>query len=374
MAGVTSAQSIASADLKENAAREAQADDLGMLYAALAGYDTMAVAPQALAVAYKAYEIPEALPGYLTLAERQQIAERSRASLQTLLPLFDAATVSMTLGQFEAAAAIYDAILERFPSREMYNNAAVARARTATAADEASYPWLLDGLTRLPRTIRRGGTVEPAKREALLKAAADNLDRAMALDSEYAVARVNRGLIGLAQGETNRARAELESARKLARGSAVIASAVEAGEALASGRPLSAAGTPGSGVGASPAIGRSELRPGGRSPKQGPAKPSVIDLPGGLTLSVATMPQHRWFSIRFPGEAASIAALVMGGPGSASAGPLHVGMSRDEWAPLLGAPTADIALFPARTYSFQSLGLLLQVDESDRVREIIVYQ
>lgn len=373
MAGIKSAQEIAQMDLKENAEHEAQADNYGLLYATIVGYDSLAVAPQALAATYRAYQIPEDLPGYLTLSVRQQIAERSRAFLQLLLPIFDAATLSMTLGRFAAAAALYDAILEQFPSREIYNNAAIARARIATAVDQTNYPWLLDGATRLPRSVRRGNTPDTAERERLLAVARDDLDRALALDRGYAVAYANRGLIALAQQESNRARADFDSARRVANRSAVIIASVEFGEALLTGRDATQPQVTAVAAPVDPTIGRSELWPG-RTPKtMRPTHPQRVII-SGIVLESAVTSQYRWFSLRFPDEAAPITAIVIDCSTSDAKLPLRVGMNREEWSRLLGAPSAEMTLFPARAYWFQSLGVVVQADEAGRVLQEIIYQ
>lgn len=400
MQGVAGAQDMASPDLKQRAEQEAQADDLGLLYAALAGFDSLAVAPKAIAAVYRDYGISENLTGYLKLSDRQQIAERSRTSLQRLLPLFDAASLCVALGRFAAAASIDEAILARFPSREIYNNAAVSRARLAAASDMDKYPWLLDGATRLPQSVRRG-----EEATVPLALAAAHLDRAIALDPSYAVAHVNRGLVAIAQTEFQRALAEFETARKLSQGSAANEKAIRLGEAIVQVQQkhtsearqalevsllkygedaltrwwwqrITGAEGPARGPNteSAPAIGRSELWPGGIRPKaRGPARPESERI-GGLVIEFATESKARWFSIRFTGASpGTVAALVISDPNSAPS-VLPIGTAVDDWMKRLGAPSAELGLFPARAYVFESLGLLMEVDAEGRVRQEIIFE
>jgi tetratricopeptide (TPR) repeat protein len=400
MQGVADALEVASPDLRQRAAQEAQADDLGMLYAALAGFDSFAVAPQAIAAVYRDYAIPQDLPGYLKLSERQLIAERSRSLLQRLLPLFDAGSLCIALGRFEAAASLYEAILLQFPSREIYNNAGISRARLAAAPDADKYPWLLDGATRLPEPARRGEEIAVP-----LAVAAAHLDKAIALDPNYAVAHANRGLVAIAQTEFQRALAEFATAGKLGAGSAAIESAIHLGEAIAlfqqnhttearqileerlsqNGedplarwwwRRITGAESPAPSPNAesSPAIGRSELWPGGIRPKNRRTARPERETFDKFMIESAIDSKFRWFSIRFiGGSPATLTALVISD--SSFAPPvLPIGAAMEDWQKHLGSPSAELGLFPGQAFLFENLGLLIKVDAAGRVRQEIIYE
>jgi len=248
---------------------ETQADRFGGLYAALAGYDSLSIAGKALALVYREYGIPANLPGYLSLAERQKLPEDARVFLSGLLPMFDAAGLLMALGDYQPAAALYDAILDQFPSREIYNNAGAALA----SCYNPSIPWLLDGSTRLPERGSRG----EADLAALAARARDHFERAISLDPDYAVAHVNLGLLLQAAGEEpERAAAELKTAARLAKGNHAAIAAAAGGQKPA----VAAAGGPNASQ-----LDLSALLPGGRRPADLiPARPDpVVRLSGGFS-------------------------------------------------------------------------------------------
>lgn len=172
-----------------------QADEGGAIVGQLAGFRTLDIAPRALTALVEAYDggTPR---GTAVLAERQAILRKAAASVRQSLPLFEAGHLLFFTGHYEAAAASFSRLAQRYPSRELLNNAGVAWA--AASAFEGgdpvrtlSYPWMLDAQTRLrpPASVARGsgGTRE---RELLLLARAA-LEEALRRDPAYAPAMVN---------------------------------------------------------------------------------------------------------------------------------------------------------------------------------------
>ena len=317
---------------------ETQADRFGGLYAALAGYDALSVAGRALALVYREYGIPPELPGYLSLAERQKLPEDARTFLSGLLPMFDAAGLLMALGDYQPAAALYDTILDQFPSREIYNNAGVALA----SCYNPSVPWLLDGSTRLPERPSRGAT----DLAELSSRARDHLERAISLDPDYAVAHLNLGLLLQAMGqEPERAAAELKTGARLAKGNTAAAAGVQK-------PPVTAAGGPH----LSP-LDLSSLLPGGRRPADlVPARPDpVVRLSGGFTFFSRTVNGLSVFSVRPIGPDAKMLVAVL------------VPHVPEEWRGRLGQGK-QIRLFPENAMLYESPGVLIGV------RGALVYQ
>ena len=320
---------------------ETQADRFGGLYAALAGYDSLSVAGRALALVYREYGIPTELPGYFSLAERQKLPEDARTFLSGLLPMFDAAGLLMALGDYQPAAALYDTILDQFPSREIYNNAGVALA----SCYNPSVPWLLDGSTRLPERPSRGA----ADLAELSSRARDHFERAISLDPDYAVAHLNLGLLLQAMGqEPERAAAELKTATRLAKGSNAMIAAAE-------GRPKPAvAGADGP---HGPQLELSSLLPGGKRPGDLiPARPDpVVRLSGGFTFFSRTVNGLSVFSVRPIGPDAKMLVAVL------------VPHVPEEWRGRLGQGK-QIRLFPENAMLYESPGVLIGV------RGALVYQ
>ena len=208
---------------------ETQADEAGAIYGYLAGFDTLGVARQALLSVYAAYDLDKQLQGYPNLAERQEIAGKSADRLAKLLPLFDAGNLLFLLGRHEEAGRVFDRVAADFPSREILNNAGVARAVEAALLFPkeqlaAAYPWSLDGETRLrlpsPAERPRGDpSPEPPeeRRTRLLDEARERLEDAVRRDPGYALALINLACVEELRGRRGTAADLAGSAIDLAR-------------------------------------------------------------------------------------------------------------------------------------------------------------
>jgi tetratricopeptide (TPR) repeat protein len=189
---------------------ETEADVFGGFYGYVAGYNTLGVAPQMLQQVYREYELGDAIPGYPTLQERQQIAQRSAQELQRKIPVFEAGHALLLLGRYEEGARCFDYIARNFPSREILNNAGVSRALEAIGLFEEgelrfAYPFELDAATRL----RDGGKADQygyietreERRTLLLEEAAELFAEAGRKDPDYATAFINLACVADLQGE-----------------------------------------------------------------------------------------------------------------------------------------------------------------------------
>lgn len=312
---------------------ETQADRFGGFYAALAGYDSLSVAGKSLEMVYREYGIDSHLSGYLSLSERQKVPEAAREFLSGLLPMFDAGGLLMALGHYKEAAALYDAILDQFPSREIYNNAGVALA----SLYDAKAPWLMDGSTRLPEHSAQRGQVDLG---AVSAQAREHFEKAIELDHDYAVAHWNLASLLKAIGdEPERAEAERKTAIRLAKGIDAIAA-----------RPLDVApdGLP---------LERAALLPGGKRPADFlPARrDSEVQLANGLKFFSGTMNGFVVFSVGplDPDRKRVIVVLLPKVP--------------DEWRGRLGAGR-EIPVFPEKATLYDSLGVFIGL------RGALVYQ
>jgi tetratricopeptide (TPR) repeat protein len=179
---------------------ESEADYFGGLYGYVAGYNTLAVTPEFLRLVYDEYELDEAIRGYPSLGDRQEIAKRQQAKLEMLIPVFEAGNHLLLLNEFTAAADCFDHISRTFPSREILNNAGVARALAAQDLFQPgelrfAYPFELDADSRLRQDAEdhRSGFAgtDSERRTRLLRSARDRFAEAHQRDGEYAAAIVN---------------------------------------------------------------------------------------------------------------------------------------------------------------------------------------
>jgi tetratricopeptide (TPR) repeat protein len=192
------------ASREERVAIETDADLFGGFYGCLAGYNTLGVNARVLDGVYKTFHLSENLTGYLNLEERQAIARGTRDSLSKLIPIVDAGTCLFALGNYTESARCFDLVMRKFPSRDMFNNAGVARALEAIKISQPHamplpYPFEFDVDMR-PRSQgsrhSRGLPTEADRQKALFRlnlllAAKEDFRQAQRRDPGYAIALVN---------------------------------------------------------------------------------------------------------------------------------------------------------------------------------------
>ncbi len=213
--------------MKEMGTIEAQADEFGGFYGYVAGYNTLGVIHLVLEKIYREYDLPEDLKYYPSLSERREIAQRSADKLARIIPVFEAGHKLLLIKKYEQAAHLFDFISKRFPSREIFNNAGVARALNAIHLFEHHqphfvYPLESDGATRLLQKSKAApfSYMEPdsEKRNRLLTEAKKMFEKAAQKDPRYATALVNMAcvldLLGLGQDALYWAEQGLRTARE----------------------------------------------------------------------------------------------------------------------------------------------------------------
>jgi len=202
---------------RERRALEAQADEVGAFYAALAGYDSVGIAGEVLKATYEYFRVPSDIPGYPGLPARRQGLDDARAKLTGLLPLFNAGTVLFLTKHYLEAARCFDQVSRAFPSRELLNNSGVARLMAALDAlggrEPFAFPTEMDPDSRLAGVNAR----EPVSPDKLAAAALSSFDKAVAADSKYVPALVNRSLALSVLGRTSEALGAADRATAIAR-------------------------------------------------------------------------------------------------------------------------------------------------------------
>ena len=208
------------------AALEAEADYFGGFFGYVAGYDAYGATPALQERIYTAYGMTDDKPGYPTLAARQEIARRSQAQLEELIPVFEAGQRLLLMRRYEEAARCFDFIARTFPSREILNNAGVARALEAVDLFDveelnAVYPLELDGESRLRSGLKGEESLPEAsqikRRTLLLEQARTWLEKAMSRDPLYSAAHINLACVADLLGEPEEALWRAQKALKVAR-------------------------------------------------------------------------------------------------------------------------------------------------------------
>lgn len=182
---------------------ETQADDRGMFYAAIAGYNPFEIQPKILDIIYSYYQLEDSNEGYPSKLERKQIAQNALIKSQKLFAVFLEALKAKERGDYETAMILFEEVNRDFPSRENYNNIGVMKTLIALnlkvlTSEEYHfpkrflYPLEVDNTSRLNQNGTRSNDEGKQKKMIdLLKSAQKDFEKAISLDGNYTVAYIN---------------------------------------------------------------------------------------------------------------------------------------------------------------------------------------
>jgi tetratricopeptide (TPR) repeat protein len=206
---------------------ETEADYYGLFYGFLAGYKTYQLLPEMLELIYQEYKLPDAVDGYPSKVERMTIARKSVSELQNITLILDAGEILYLQKQYAEASIAFEYLLQKFPSRDIYNNLAtiqLAQAMNYFEKDENYfvYPFEFDAVTRLRTGNERSGGGDKKianlqKRKELLKTAKQYLKKAIVLDPTYLTAYINLSCVYALEGNHELAVGTMNEAETLCR-------------------------------------------------------------------------------------------------------------------------------------------------------------
>jgi tetratricopeptide (TPR) repeat protein len=206
---------------------ETEADYYGLFYGFLAGYKTYYLLPDMLELIYKEYKLPDAVEGYPSKTERMNIAHKSVTELQNITLILNAGEILYLQKQYAEASIAFEYLLQRFPSRDIYNNLAAIQLAQALNYTEKEqnyfvYPFEFDAITRLRTGNERSGggdkkTANLQKRKECLKTAKQYLKKALVLDPTYLTAYINLACVYALEGNHELAIGTMNEAETLCR-------------------------------------------------------------------------------------------------------------------------------------------------------------
>ena len=179
---------------------ETQADDKGLFYAAIAGYEPFEVQPKLLDAIYTQYQLKDA-DGYPTKVQRKEIAKNALLKAKRLYETFKLGLKYIQEENYDKAIESFNIVNNDFPSRENYNNLGVAKTRQALDLKELSkgeadmpkrfqYPLEVDNTSRLKKATTRSSLDGEKMRNLLINAQKD-FDEAIRLDPSYSIGFIN---------------------------------------------------------------------------------------------------------------------------------------------------------------------------------------
>jgi tetratricopeptide (TPR) repeat protein len=216
--------------------KELQADEHGILYASMAGFNTTAIVSEDGKVNFfeawlRALD-PSRIQGVRTDPSHpspQQRAATVTARLQQVLAHVDLFTWGLRfyqVGEYERAVLAFEKFLTVFPSREVYHNLATSHHQLAVQyyrvwkKDALALPWKLslaiDPVTRASGMVVRGAGPPADLFNAHLDQAIDFYQTAITLDPSYTPARNNLGCALILKGDLYKAIAMFQDGLRIA--------------------------------------------------------------------------------------------------------------------------------------------------------------
>lgn len=151
---------------------ETQADEFGLFFSFVSGYEPFEVAAEVLEMVYEEFDLPEELKGYPSKTARMEQVELARENVEKLIPLFEVGNFMSLLGSLEIAASngsilknaslCYEHIIDqKITTSELYNNLGVNYINMALAEIEVeefgfALPTELDFNSRLYAVLETG--------------------------------------------------------------------------------------------------------------------------------------------------------------------------------------------------------------------------
>lgn len=180
---------------------ETQADDKGLFYAAIAGYEPFEVQPKLLDAIYALYQLKDT-DGYPTKIQRKEIAKNALLKAKRLYGTFILGLKYIQEKNYDKAIEAFNTVNNDFPSRENYNNLGVAKTRKALDLKEPNsiekespqrflYPLEIENKSRLNKEITRSLDDSSEEVEQHLKDAKNDFQEAIRLDPNFTKGYIN---------------------------------------------------------------------------------------------------------------------------------------------------------------------------------------
>lgn len=205
---------------------ETQADDKGLFYAAIAGYEPFEVQHKLLDAIYTQYQLKDT-DGYPTKVQRKEIAKNALLKAKRLYETFTLGLKYIQEKDYDKAIEAFNTVNNDFPSRENYNNLGVARTLKALQfkvitseeihhPERFLYPLEIENKSRLIRegSTRANDSNRKIQFEDLLNEAQKNFQEAIRLDPKFTKGYINLTCVYELLGKYNLALGTIEELTK----------------------------------------------------------------------------------------------------------------------------------------------------------------
>lgn len=203
---------------------ETQADDKGLFYAAIAGYEPFEVQPKLIDAIYTQYQLKD-VDGYPTKLQRKEIAKNALLKAKKLYENFTLGLKYIQERNYDKAIEAFSIVNNDFPSRENYNNLGIAKTRKALllkvkTSEEYKfpgrflYPLEVENKSRLEQETTRSNNDRAQQMTELLLSAQKDFQEAIRLDPKFTKGYINLACVYELLGKYNLALGTIEELTK----------------------------------------------------------------------------------------------------------------------------------------------------------------
>ncbi len=203
---------------------ETQADDKGLFYASIAGYEPFEVQSKLLDAIYTQYQLKDA-DGYPTKVQRKEIAKNALLKAKSLYGTFTLGLKYIQEKNYDKAIEAFNTVNNDFPSRENYNNLGVAKTRKSLLLkvktseeykfpDRFLYPLEVENKSRLSQETTRSNNDRAQQMTELLLSAQKDFQEAIRLDPKFTKGYINLACVYELQGKYKLALGTIEELTK----------------------------------------------------------------------------------------------------------------------------------------------------------------
>jgi hypothetical protein len=197
---------------------EVQADVLGGFLAYSAGFGIFEKGDLLIEDLYSSYGMKNKIPGYPSKKDRIILAQRNAVQMGKLADVYEMAGLMTIIGKYREAYAYYGYLLNKYQSREMYNNAGLTCMMAASSyMDPRILIFQMPGILDIEFSGDARNASNKAKIDTLINEALNHLETAILMNRNYLPPYINKTsayiIQGLNQTDSERRQLSMTKAR-----------------------------------------------------------------------------------------------------------------------------------------------------------------
>jgi tetratricopeptide (TPR) repeat protein len=179
--------------LDDRVVNEVQADVLGGFLAYSAGFGIFENGGSLINDLYKSYKMNDKMLGYPSKQDRIKLADRNQREIAQLANLFEMAGLLTIIGKYSEAYAYYGFLLNKYQSRELYNNAGLTCMMTASSyMDPKVMKFDLPGILDLNFSGDSRSASQREQINILISEALIHFETAIIMNKNYIPSHINK--------------------------------------------------------------------------------------------------------------------------------------------------------------------------------------